>query len=590
MSYINNEGIFLRLTEEEINNIRTSVNIVDVISNYIPLTKRGKNYFGVCPFHDDRDPSLSVSEEKQIYKCFSCGAGGNVFSFIMEYDNVNFIESLKKVANIGGIDVRINSWKSKDNKFTNFHEIYNISNKFYQNNIRTEYGESARKYLKQRQLKSDIINEFEIGLSLKENDVLTNLLLAKGYNLEELIKSGITISGEYGTKDIFYNRIMFPLANPSGKVVGFSGRAYETDAESKYINTMESPIFKKGELLFNYHRARDECRLKKQVIIVEGFMDVIRLYSNNIKNVIATMGTAITKEQALLIKRLSKNAFICFDGDIAGLKATNNVLDELLKVGVNVKVIRLKESLDPDDYLIKYGVDAFNKLILNPLNVMDFKMAYFKENKNLKDQNEMANYIDDLLRELNKLDDDILIELSLTKLSEESKLSINFLRNKFNNLKHNIKSTVSTVSKPKKIINKYTDAERNLLYYMLKSPEVIAIYNNKATFMPTNKYRFLAQEISFYYNENKNFNLADFFTTIIEDKELVETVNEIESLNLKEEYTIQEIDDYLEVIRSYHVKSEQERLMKLLKEELDLEKKAEIAEKIIKLKEGILND
>lgn len=578
-----------KLSTEEINEIRASVNIVDIISSYMPLTKRGKNYFGVCPFHDDRDPSLSVSEEKQIYKCFSCGESGNVFNFVMEYDNVSFYESLQKIAASGGVKLNIQTFTPTYNKNTKLYEIYNVSQMFYQNNINTEYGGQARTYLSRRQIDDDIIKEFGIGLSLKENDILTNLLIQKGFTLDELIKSGIVMTGDYGNKDIFYNRIMFPLTDPSGQIVGYSGRAYDTNDGPKYINTKETEIFKKGKLLYNYHRARESSRLSKSVIIVEGFMDVIKLHANGIKNVVATMGTAVTKDQALLIKKLAPEVIVCFDGDDAGARATLSIIDELASVGVTPKVVRLEDNMDPDDYINKHGTDNFKMLLENPINVMDFKISYFKHDQNLTDHEEMAKYINKLIDELVKVDDDILRELSLKKISEEAKLDIDLLRNKLNEMRHNIIKPVVEVLEKKapSLVNKYINAEQNLLYYMLKSREVIVIYNKKITFMPTDRYRYLAQEISYFYNTNKYFNLADFFSSIAEEKEIIQTVNEIENLDLKEEYTIEEIDDYINVIREYHVNYEQNRLMNKLKQETDLMKKAKIAEEIMKLKEGV---
>ena len=291
-----------KLSNEEINNIRNSVNIVDVVSSYIPLTKRGKNHFGVCPFHDDRDPSLSVSYEKQIYTCFSCGATGNVFTFIMDYEHLSFYESLKKVADIGGVAFDFGYSKPKVNKHRELYEIYEVAQLFYQNNINTEQGLVAKEYLFKRDFNEDVIKEFGIGLSLRDNEMLTKLLLKKKFLVEDLIKSGLVVNNNYGHNDIYYNRIMFPLTDITGKIIGYSGRIYNNEDTAKYINTKETPIFKKGELLYNYHRAKEESRIKKQVIIVEGFMDVIRCYTKDIKNVVATMGTAITKNQAMLIK------------------------------------------------------------------------------------------------------------------------------------------------------------------------------------------------------------------------------------------------------------------------------------------------
>ena len=333
-----------KLSTEEINHICSSVDIVDVISKYIPLIQRGKNFFGVCPFHDDHSPSMSVSKDKQIYKCFSCGATGNVLKFVMDYENISFIEAVKNLADKAGINVNIDL---KDVPNTNtinreLYDIYDLSFKFYQNNLNTKEGIPAKEYLLNREINEEIIKEFGIGLSLKSRDTLTKLLLKKGFNINDIDRTGLIVKNDLGVIDIYCHRIMFPLYNLNGKVVGFSGRVFDGTSPSKYINTRETEIFKKGELLYNYHRAKDECRMKNQVIVMEGFMDVIRAYTVDVKNVVATMGTAVTKNQALLIKKMAKEVILLFDGDEAGAHATMACSNELERIGVIPKAVRLK--------------------------------------------------------------------------------------------------------------------------------------------------------------------------------------------------------------------------------------------------------
>ena len=576
-----------RLTREQINEIRTSVNIVDVVSSYISLTKRGKNYFGICPFHDDRNPSLSVSPDKQIYTCFSCGATGNVFTFIMDYDNVSFHEALKKVANIAGLDFDFGPSKKIVKKHEKLYEIYEVAQLFYQNNINTEYGIEAKKYLLDRGLDDEIIKEFGIGLSLTDNQMLTKILLKKGFELSDLIKSGLVVKNNYGHNDIFYNRIMFPLTNINGQVVGYSGRIFNDDDNAKYINTKETPIFKKGELLYNYHRAKDEARRKKFVILTEGFMDVIRCHANGIKNVVATMGTAVTKQQALLLKKMAPEVVICFDGDEAGAKATYACSNELISVGIIPKIIRLEDNMDPDEYIKTHGVKRFEQKLENAMNVMDFKISYLKNNRNLQNNEDLANYINDIIKELNLIDDEILRELTLKKISEESGLDIEILRNQLKKNETQPKKVPSLKQEVKEKRDKYTMAEQNLLYYMIKSKEVISIYNKNVCFMPTAKYRYLAQEIGYFYKEYKYFDIADFFSYIADNDEMIQTIGEIQKLNLKEEYTLEEIEDYINVIKEYNINYECRRLMDKMKKETDPIEKAKIAEKIKEMKVGM---
>lgn len=579
------------LDNSKIEEIRRSVNIIDIISEYLPLTQRGRNYFGVCPFHDDHSPSMSVSPDLQIYTCFSCGTTGNVFKFIMDYENISFMEAVKVIASKGGIDVDVNTFTPKKVVNNDLYEMYDIARKLYQNNINSDYGKQAKEYLHERQITEEIIKEFGIGLSLIKNDILTNLFLKKEYKNTDILKSGLIIQGKNGLHDIYINRIMFPLTNLEGKTVGFSGRIYNNEDSSKYINTKETEIFKKGEILYNYYRAKDECRLKQTVIVVEGFMDVIRAYTIGIKNVVASMGTAITKQQATLLKRLAPNIILLFDGDSAGEKATESCIEELSKIGVTPKIVRLEENLDPDDYIKKYGKEKFISKLNSPLNVMEFKMNYLKGKHNLNDTVELANYINECIKELNQIDDDILKEITLKKLANEAGINEELLRSKLVTKKE-VKKEI-----PKKEVtnyNKYEIAQRNLIFYMLNSTDVIKKYIKKVTFMPDDNYRALANKIRYFYEEhNNNFNAADFYTAVTNsgNEKILSLLNEILNMNLKLEFSPLEIDDYIEVIRDFNIKSEVNRIDNELKQNIDINLKKEKLKKIVELKlRGEKND
>ena len=576
------------LTNEEIINIKNSVDIVDIVSNYIPLVQKGKNFFGVCPFHDDHSPSMSVSREKQVYTCFSCGATGNVFNFVMDYENVSFIEAVKIIATKAGIDVKINT-KTKSLKNSELYDIYDVSLKFYQNNINTPNGKIAKEYLYNRGINDKVISEFQIGLALKEKDLLYKILEKKGIKQNDIIKSGLILKNEYGYKDIYYDRIMFPLYDINGRVVGYSGRIYNNEDTSKYINTKETEIFKKGELLYNYHKAKDEARFTNTIIITEGFMDVIRAHTIGVKNVVATMGTAVTKNQISLIKRLASNVILCFDGDDAGLKATIACADMLLESGITPKIVRLEENLDPDEYILKYGKDKFLSKINNPINVMDFKLMCLKKDSNLNSTIDTANYINNVINELSKIDDDILKELTIKKIVSESKLDDDFIREKLNS-KIKKKEDKPKEKRIKIKLNKYEKAESTLLFYMLKYKEVIKIYNKKITYMPTERYRLLAREISYFYKKYNYIDVSDLMILINDNELLNKTVGEILNLKLNENYTIEGIEECIDAIKEYNINYEYERLSNKLKEETDPIKKAEIGQKMFELKKEIIYD
>ena len=558
----------------ELQEIRNSVDIVDVVSSYLNLTAHGKNYFGVCPFHDDHSPSMCVSKEKQIYTCFVCGATGNVFQFIKEYENISFTEAVKKVALIGGIEVKIDEMKTLK-KESNLYDIYNLTNKIYQLNLNTTMGISAKEYLKKRGIDDTIIKEFGIGLSLTKGNIY-EALIKKGFDNKDIIKSGLANENGY---DLYRNRIMFPLWDLNGKVVGFSGRIYNGENAPKYINSKETEIFKKGELLYNYHRARNECRRKNEVIIMEGFMDVISAYTHGITNVVAAMGTAITSSNAHLISRMAKNIILCFDGDDAGIMAANACTNELLKLNVfpNIVVLDKTKGKDPDEYIKNNGVEAFKEKLSHPLSVMEFKEFYNKKGVDLGDTTSKAEYVKKMILEIDNIKDSILREVSINKLAEETNLGIDFIKSQ---LKNEIKEEKKIEFKKELNLQKYEKAEIDLIYYMLKDSKVILQYEVKKIYLPTEKYRFLVRQICAFYQKYGKIDVADFLTFIEDDKEMIKVLGEITSHDLKETYSKEEIEDYIKCIDEYNRSIEISNLKQKMKESIDYNEKIALAKKI----------
>ena len=567
------------VSEELINEIRRSVNIVDVVSDYIPVEQKGRNYFALCPFHDDHNPSMSISPDKQIYTCFVCGAHGNVFNFVMDYEHVSFIDAVKMIGRRVGVNIDLPTHykKPKEKGLEDLYNIYDIANKFYQNNLSTKEGSDAREYLSNRDFKEDVIKEFGIGLSL--NNKLSSMLLKK-YDKDILIRSGICNESGGNIFDAFTERIMFPLWDIDGNVVGFSGRIYKTKDSSKYVNSKESDIFKKGKLIYNYHRAKEEVRKKKFVLVVEGFMDVIALYKVGIKNVVAMMGTAVTNEQANLLKRLSTNIFLCFDGDSAGNMATMSCANELTKVGITPKVIRLPENLDPDEYIKKYGSDNFNDYLDNPKSLIDYKMDYYKNNTNFNDSIEVSKYIKDVVSEIDEITDPVVREIIIKKLSDETDVSVATIKGMVKG-----KDVIKTTPKKSTIkYDKYKKAEMRLIYYMLRHKEVINIYERNKCFFPTDEYRALVSELVYYYKKHDIIYVADFLSYISDKKELLDAFNKIDTMELSENYTTDEIMDYINLLNEYGVNEEFKRKSLEFKKEIDEKKKIEIAKEMIELR------
>ena len=569
------------IDESKINEIRNSVDIVDVIKDYVQLEGKGKNYFGICPFHDDNHPSMSVSQDKQIYKCFSCGAAGNVFKFIEDYENVSFIEAVNIVAKKAGISIDLKSQETNNNvKNQYYYDIYDLAQKLYSNNINTKDGKDAIEYLLNRKIDKDIIKKFGIGLSLKNTSFLSGILQKKGYSEDEILSTGLVNKKGFEFNDIYYNRIMFPLCDLNGKVIGFSGRIYgDTKDTSKYVNTKQTEVFKKGEVLYNYHRAKDKAREKGQIIIMEGFMDVIRASTIGVDNVIATMGTSVTKKQATLIKRMAKKVILCFDGDEAGAHATLSCSNELLEIGVTPKVIRLEENLDPDDYIKKYGKDAFLRKLEYPMNIMDFKLSYLKKDKNLDSNVDKAKYINEMILEINKIDDDILKELTINKVAKDMQISEDLLKSKLISNKNNLpkvninKSNLSLIEK----------AEKELLYYILNDKDLYGRIGKKIGYIPDEEYRLLYREVSYFYNKYGYINIADIITYLKDKPQLMKKIESVISLNLNEQIKDDGIEEYIKTINKFNIKSQCKELSNKMKNESDILKKTEYAQKILDL-------
>lgn len=570
----------MNITNEMINEIRNKVDIVEVISKYIPLTQRGKNFFGVCPFHDDHSPSMSVSKEKQIFTCFTCGVSGNVFTFVSDYEHIGFYDAVRLLGNQVGYN--LGNAKVTKNKNAESYEIYEQACKYYQNSLNTSLGKNANEYLDKRKIDKETIKKFKIGLSVSKTS-LTDYLISKGYSLKKLIELGL--SNENGS-DLFTNRIMFPLYDLEGNVVAFSGRIYNTKDGSKYINTKETPIFKKGNILYNYHNAKEMLKKNSSVIVMEGFMDVIRANTIGITNCIATMGTALTKQNANLLKKMADNIILCFDGDKAGEEATVSAINILKEIDITPKVVRLEEDLDPDEYILKYGKDKFISKIDNPESTIEFLMEQHKINKNLTDIEDITKYINESLNDLLQEEDSVLIDLTLKKMSDEYKVDIDVLKNRYQELKNKVKTKENKIIKEKTNIKReqFELASHNLLFYMLKDEKIINKVEKEVPFFPNNRIRVLSNEIIYYYHKYGIFKIADFISYISNNEEILKVFNEIINMNINEMYTLEEINDYIKVINSYPIRKKENELKEMLKKEIDPIKQAKILSEILSLK------
>ena len=572
------------MNNELANTIRSKVDIVDIIGERIPLVARGKNFFGVCPFHDDSNPSMSVSRDKQIFTCFSCHATGNVFTFLMDYEHMDYKQVLKYLGDRVGINTNGIHISKKTTKYDKLYEAYHLATKYYQNNLNSTIGKEAKNYLLKRNITEDLIKEFEIGLSLSKKDDLTKLLTSKNYELITLNRIGLSSDNH----DIYNERIMFPLYDISGKVVGFSGRIYKDNNQNKYLNTKETEIFKKGELLYHYHIAKEECRQKKSIIIMEGFMDVIRASSIGIRNTIALMGTALTKQQINLIKRLSKKIILCLDGDDPGVHATLSIGEMLSQEDLEIKVLPLPNPEDPDSFILKNGKEKFNNLLEQALNFSDFKMQKLKETVDFRSDEEKAEYINKVIEETSKINDEIEREVVLKRLAKEFDIRYNTLEMRMNSYLRN-KPRNEKIFIPKKNTekkDKYRKAYEQIIYFMLNNDWVITQVEKENLIFPDEKLRRACNEIIYYYKQYGKINIADFYTYIQDKESIREFLNNVLAGDYLETTNKEELFEYFEVTREYCKKEEIKRLTNLMKKEVDPLEQAKIVEKIRKLRLG----
>lgn len=572
------------ISKELIDEVKSKNDIVDIIGSYISLNDKNK---ALCPFHNDHSPSFSVHPDKQIYKCFSCGESGNVVTFVEKFLGISFQEAVKLLADRAGIKLDINVPK-KTNRYDKYYEITDTVNKYFKNNIFSGDGQKALKYLNDRHIDKDIINEFNIGLSTNNK---LHEILAKKYNLEDLLKIDIVREVDNKIYDTFQNRIMFPIIDEDNNVVGFSGRKYlandlDNKQLSKYVNSRETDIFVKSKIFYNINNALPNIKKSKEIIITEGFMDTIRMVSIGYNNTVALMGTAFTKEHLDKIIKYKCRVVLNLDQDNAGVLGTISIGDELIKNNIDVSVIVFDDYKDSDEYIINKGKEAFDYAYKNRISYIDFKFKYLKSNKNMKDSTDISKYINEAIKSLNDIDDDILKELKIKELSNEFGIDESVIKNK---IKLSGKKEVKKEEKiTKKRYDKYDISEIRILYLMLNYDDVILYFENGLGYLIHDNMMALAYKIVEFRNDYGYFNYSDFIDYIGDNESINETIKEIMRYHNDEEYTESELEDYFDTIKEYSVKKRINELKREMNETLDINKKIELANKINKINKEVL--
>ncbi|HCZ6591931.1 TPA: DNA primase [Staphylococcus aureus] len=557
----------MRIDQSIINEIKDKTDILDLVSEYVKLEKRGRNYIGLCPFHDEKTPSFTVSEDKQICHCFGCKKGGNVFQFTQEIKDISFVEAVKELGDRVNVAVDIEATQSNSNvqiasdnlQMIEMHEL--IQEFYYYALTKTVEGEQALTYLQERGFTDALIKERGIGFAPDSSHFCHDFLQKKGYDIELAYEAGLLSRNEenFSYYDRFRNRIMFPLKNAQGRIVGYSGRTY-TGQEPKYLNSPETPIFQKRKLLYNLDKARKSIRKLDEIVLLEGFMDVIKSDTAGLKNVVATMGTQLSDEHITFIRKLTSNITLMFDGDFAGSEATLKTGQHLLQQGLNVFVIQLPSGMDPDEYIGKYGNDAFTAFVKNDKkSFAHYKVSILKDEIAHNDLS-YERYLKELSHDISLMKSSILQQKALNDVAPFFNVSPEQLANEiqFNQAPANYypEDEYGGYIEPEPIgmaqfdnLSRQEKAERAFLKHLMRDKDTFLNYYesvDKDNF--TNQhFKYVFEVLHDFYAENDQYNISDA-VQYVNSNELRETLISLEQYSLNDEPYENEIDDYVNVI------------------------------------------
>jgi len=466
----------LRYSDEIIDEVRQSNDIVDNISQYVHLKRSGRNFFGLCPFHNEKSPSFSVSPDKQIFHCFGCGVGGNVFTFLTKIEGISFVEAVQMLAEKTNIqlptlekggDLEKEALKAKVYKVNEFAASY------YHENLYKPESKMVQEYIKQRKLTNETLKSFRLGFSGRF-DELYKELRKQGFEEKEILESGLVNRNDKGGYiDRYRNRLMFPICDIRGRVIAFGGRVLD-DSKPKYINSPENIVYSKGRNLYGLNVAK-KGDIKK-IIVVEGYMDVISLYQRGVKNVVAPLGTALTQQQGWLLRKSSEQIILSFDSDEAGVIAKVRALDILQDMGCDIRVMQMNEAKDPDEFIVKFGNARFNNLVEKALSVVEFKVKVLKQNLNLESTNDKIKFLNEIAKLISKVDNIMEKEVYIEKISKEYDISKEAIYAEVNKIVYSSHKSDKVLEKTKPVItHKKVEQEEVSLTIKKRENTIISI-------------------------------------------------------------------------------------------------------------------
>ena len=565
----------------DVNKIRSNADIVRVVSSYLPLQQKGRNYVAVCPFHNDSNPSLTVSQEKQIYKCFSCNASGNVFTFVQEYEKIGFLEAVRKVCELTNQRVEGFEKVIKKNEVPKEKQVlYNLLNdlgNFYSYNLKNSSNKEAYEYIKNRGLEDKYLDEYRVGYAPYESEKTIKFLKAKGYSNDDILNSGVGIEANGTIYDRYNGRLVFPLFDTYNRIIGFSARKLPSSKdEAKYVNTTETPLFHKSNVLYNYYQAEKISRNIGFCYVLEGFMDVLAVVRSGIPNAIAIMGTALTNEHIEMLKKLNCEIRLCFDNDRAGQEATLKNLALLKRTQLKVRVVNaLNQNKDPDEILKTQGEEELKKFLNNLISPCEFNINFYSKFYNLNNYEDQKVFLEKSLRSIidYKVDNFDAYYL-LDKIQSKTLFNKSFIENEYERLKTNFNNRNNavqnvTIKQQKRIIDKYEEAEKRLIIYMLNDNKIIDKYNMKLGKIRNDAYRKIVACIVRYYADYDKVSYADIFNdpSLVQDKQVYDILCSLDPDEKLEEFN--------------------EEYFKILTEDLEINQRIALVKEKIKMEKNI---
>lgn len=549
-------------SQDLIDQVRNSNDIIDIISEYVPLKKKGANYFGLCPFHAEKTPSFSVNQPKQIYHCFGCGEGGNVFTFLMNHDKLGFTEALRFLARKAGIKL---PKPQTDKKTTELNDqLYyanSMANSFFKQGLQQKnLPERVRTFLEKRGLDAEAQEKFSLGYAPDKWDGFLNFAQSKGVDPKLLVTAGLIIpkSDETGFVDRFRDRVMFPIFNISGKIVGFGGRTLNPKEEAKYINSPETPIYQKGKILYGLNFSKDFIRPEGKAIVVEGYMDFISAFQAGIKNLVASSGTAFTSEQARLLSRYAQEVYLLFDSDFAGKNAVFRSINLLYDYGMEVKIVSLPDGEDPDSYVKKYGKENLSEKIEHSLGFVEFKISSFGRKFRDFFLKEQERIIDEFIDSAINIKNENRKKLFLKKVAEKLDIKEEMLYRKLDK---------KTGQIPVEITRTKVTIEKELLRILLEGESMVEKAQGKLTVedFVINEHQKILDLIFQSYQENKALDISRLLDKA-EDSKIRNLITEISVMDLGSGDLEIQLNDYLKSLKRYQKENQISNLKFLIKE------------------------